>query len=187
MEGLIWIHEHMHSSDVFNQIVKCITFLGNAGIFWIVLAVILFCNKKTRIASLMMMVSLLVGYIFNDFVLKNIFARPRPFVEYEEFASYLNNINLDLPSGYSFPSGHAYSSFNCAVILMLFNKKLGILTIPTALAIALSRILLCVHYPTDVLAGAILGILTAVLVYYTYKLICRKVINKRRQQMRVNN
>ena len=186
MEGLIWVHQNLHGSNVFNQIVKFITLLGDGGILWIAIAVCLLFFKKTRVGAIVMLASLAVGFVFNDFVLKNIFNRARPFEEYSVCADFIKSLGMDLPAGNSFPSGHSYSAFNCAVVLALFNKKLGKITIPVALIIALSRIFLCVHYPTDVLVGSILGILTAVMSFAIYKFIIKKIHSKNRQKIRAS-
>jgi len=174
MEGLIFIHEHLHGSDFFNQFVRVITALGDVGFVWIALAVMFLFFRKTRRAGLVMLVSLAIGYVFNDFVLKNIIARPRPFAVNSEFAEFIKSIGMKFPSGFSMPSGHAYSSFNCALILTLFFKKKGAYSFIVATLIALSRIFLCVHYPTDVLLGAALGLLTALLVFITYRSIIKR-------------
>lgn len=184
MEGLIWINEHLHGNAIVNNIVKIITMLGDGGLIWIILGVCLLLFRKTRKSGLVMLISLAIGFIFNDFVLKVIIERPRPFAVNADILEFLRSVGYDLPSGYSFPSGHAYSSFNCAVILMLFNRKNGYYALPLAFLIAISRIFMCVHYPTDVLAGAILGTITALIVYMVYKRICRQVISSRRNKVR---
>lgn len=187
MEGLVWVHQNLHGSNVINQLVKFITLLGDGGIIWITIAVCLLFFKKTRMSAIVMLVSLAVGFVFNDFVLKNIFNRARPFEECTIFAEFIKSIGMELPSGNSFPSGHAYSSFNCALVLALFNKKAAKITISLATLIALSRVFLCVHYPTDVLVGAILGILTAIVSYSIYKLVLRKLKSRDRQKIRTIN
>ena len=184
MEGLIWVHENLHGIKWLDALAKIITFLGDFGLFWILLAVILFCFKKTRISAVVMAISLACGYMFNDVLLKNIIMRPRPFYENESFKDYLISMGLDLPIGYSFPSGHAFSSFNCAVILMLFNKKLGYVALPMATLIALSRPYICVHYPTDILVGSILGSLFAVCMFAVYKFVMKKLKNRYRNKIR---
>jgi len=184
MEGLIWVNQNLHSNVLFNHIVKIITLLGDMGIIWIALAICLLCFKKTRLSAVVMLVSLAVGFLINDFVLKQLFNRPRPFEVNGEFVTFLNSIKLPLPFGNSFPSGHTFSSFNCATILTCFSKKSGWLVYPLASAIALSRIFLCVHYPTDVLVGAILGVLTAIAVYAIYKKVCAILKAKQRQKVR---
>ena len=184
MEGLIWINENLHGSGFFNHLVKFITALGDTAIVWIAIAIVLFCFKRTRTCGLIMLISLAIGYLINDFILKNLFARARPFEVNQEIADFIKGIGMDLPSGYSFPSGHSYASFNCAVILLLFNKKMGFFTIPLATMIALSRVFLCVHYPTDVLVGCFLGILTAICVFVVFKRIVKARNARKRNYIR---
>lgn len=184
MEGLIWINNNLHSSAVLNGIAKALSFLGDAGIVWLILSCVLLCFKKTRRGAIAMLISLAIGHFINDNILKVIFQRTRPFDEYSAFKDYLASINYAIPGGYSFPSGHTFSSFNCAVILMLYNKKMGFLTIPLATLIGLSRIFLCVHYPTDVLAGAIIGSLVALAVFTLDRLITKKITAYKRSKIR---
>lgn len=186
MEGLIYINSHWHGSNVLNTIFKCITFLGEAGIFWIVLGLVLICFKKTRTSGIVMLVSLAVGYLINDIALKNIIARPRPFAVNSDIKDFLASINMKLPSGYSMPSGHSYVAFNGAMMLTLFHKKKGAPAFIFAFLIAFSRIFLCVHYPTDVLVGSILGIITAFVVYVCFKAIKRKIISNKREKIIIN-
>jgi undecaprenyl-diphosphatase len=84
---------------------------------------------------------------------KAIFHRHRPYVH-----------QLGPPSStYSFPSGHAATSFACATVLSAFVPRLRVPFFVLATLIALSRVYNGLHYPTDVLAGALLGVLTALL------------------------
>ena len=64
---------------------------------------------------------------------------------------------IALPKDYSFPSGHTLSSAIAATILTKSNLRFGFIAIPLALGIAFSRLYLYVHFPSDVLAAAILG------------------------------
>lgn len=186
MEGLIFVNEHLHCSTFWNEFFKCITFLGEAGIVWIVLGIILLCFKKTRISGLVLLVSLGIGFVFNDLVLKQLFARPRPFAINPDFERFLNSISMPLPSGFSMPSGHSYVAFNACVILTCFYKKKGSVSFILGILIAVSRIFLCVHYPTDVLVGAGLGSLTAILVFCCFRCIQRKSSARKREKIRSN-
>ncbi len=69
---------------------------------------------------------------------------------------------VDLPATYSFPSGHATVSFACATVLALAVPRLGLPLYALAALIALSRVYVGVHYPFDVLAGAVLGVAIAI-------------------------
>lgn len=83
--------------------------------------------------------------------LKLLFKRKRPYLVVEGIKKFIE------AGGYSFPSGHASLAFILATVLSGFYKKGKNLYFLAAL-IALSRIVLGVHYPTDVLAGSLLGI-----------------------------
>ena len=82
-------------------------------------------------------------------------------------------------SDFSFPSGHTLASFEAATVLMIRDKRFGIPALILAILIALSRLYLYVHYPTDVLAGALLGVFIGIfacfLVDKIYKRFERKI------------
>lgn len=133
--------------------------IGNAGIIWIILGIVLCFFKKSRRTGFMVLVSLLVGFIIGNLILKNVIARPRPC-----WVDTSVNMLIAIPKDYSFPSGHTLSSFTAATAVFLNNKKFGIPLIILAAIIGFSRMYLFVHYFTDVLAGAAIGILVAYLV-----------------------
>lgn len=167
---LEWINNHLHGSNIVNEVIKWISFLGDTGLIWIVIGALLLSIKGHRRFGLLLLISLLLGWVINDYILKLIISRDRPFATYPQFLLFIESIKMSKPSGSSFPSGHAFSSFNCAVILFFANKKkFGAVAIALAILIALSRVFLCVHYPTDVLAGAVLGSLAGYLAVFCYK------------------
>ena len=104
-----------------------------------------------------MAIALILVLLICNLTLKPIIARPRPFMLREEI-----ELIISAPSGFSFPSGHTASSFAAAVGLFIYHKKLGIAALIWAFLIAFSRLYMYVHYPTDVLAGMVIGILCAV-------------------------
>lgn len=130
-----------------------ITRLADSGIFWILLAVVFLFFKKTRKTGLMMGVALLCGLVVGNLTMKPLIARIRPY-DLNPSVTLL----IDKLHDFSFPSGHTLSSFEGATVLMIRDKRFGIPAIILASLIALSRLYLYVHYPTDVLVGAILGI-----------------------------
>lgn len=156
-------------NDILNPIMVGITSLGNAGIFWIILALVLICIKKTRKIGFTMAISLVLSLIFTNLIIKNVVDRPRPF-QYDETLKLL----VSKPIDSSFPSGHSSASFAAAVAIFMNNKKYGIPAIILALLIALSRLYVSVHFPTDVAAGIILGIIYGVSAGLIAKFICKK-------------
>ena len=151
---LLWIQEYLRN-PVLTPIVKVITTLGNGGAIWILLALLILMLPKTRKAGCMMMAALLGTLLINNILLKNLVARTRPY-EVIEGLTYL----VRRPSEYSFPSGHAGSSFAAAcVMLRRLPKRYGIPAFVLAILIALSRLYVGVHYPSDVLFGVISGVL----------------------------
>lgn len=154
---LDWIAEHLRCGFL-DAVMPLITKLGDAGIFWILLAVVLIILPKYRKAGLSMGVALLLGLLVCNVTLKPLIGRMRPYdYQLEVFG---REIALLIPPLHdaSFPSGHTIASFEGATALLLYDKKLGIPAMILAALIAFSRLYLYVHYPTDVLAAVVLGI-----------------------------
>ena len=144
-----------------DKIIPVISSLGNAGIVWILLMVVLFIIPKTRKSGLILFFALIVDMILCNGILKNLFQRVRPF-----------NVNTAVtlliakPGEYSFPSGHTAVSFAAASALFFAKeKKLWIPALVLAIIIAFTRLYLYVHYPTDVLGGILIGIISGFIGY----------------------
>ncbi len=160
------------TTPVLDVFFSFITHLGDAGAMWIVIAVLCLCFKKTRKCGVMLGIVLILGTLVGNVALKNIIARPRPFVQNPEM---LTNLLISAPHGYSCPSGHTLASVESAFIIFLNNKKWGIPALVVAALIAFSRMYLYVHFFTDILFGTVLGIALAYLVYYLTLKIERKI------------
>lgn len=144
---------------ILDPVMKIITSLGNAGIFWILLTVFLLIPRKTRKIGWMSACALLFSLLINNIFLKNLVARVRPYNAIEGLIPIIKK-----PSEFSFPSGHAGSSFASACVLYRkLPKKFGVPLLVLAILIAFSRLYVGVHYPTDVLAGAVTGIVCSYL------------------------
>ncbi len=168
---LDFIRENL-SSGFLDAVMPYITKLADDGIFWIILALVLLFFKKTRKVGAIMGVALVFGLIFGNLMLKPLIARIRP---YDFNPDAMNFLLVDTLSDFSFPSGHTLASFEGAGVLMFTHKKtLGYPALIIAFIIAFSRLYLYVHYPLDVLAGMILGILFAYLAYRLVNLIVKK-------------
>lgn len=155
---LFWIQNYI-VHPILTPIFKVITLAGNAGILWFIIALLLLVSKKTRPWSLAIVFSLILTGLVGNVIIKNLVARPRPFqILYFELL-------ISPPSGYSFPSGHTLSSFAAATALFCYNKKWGALAYVMAFLMGFSRLYFFVHFPTDVIVGAVLGLLLGWLGY----------------------
>lgn len=155
---LLYIQEHIRK-EWMNGFWRTITFLGDGGWFWILLAVVLLIMKKTRKAGVAAAIALVIGALITNVCLKNMVARVRPYDTYSALIPIVTK-----PIDWSFPSGHTCASFASAfVYFRLLPKKYGIPALVLACMIAFSRLYLGVHYPTDVLAGFFIGLLASVL------------------------
>lgn len=153
-EILLFIQEAVRN-PVLDPVMKLITTLGNAGIIWILITLLLLIMPRTRRIGCMSACALLITLLFNNILLKNLVARIRPYHVIEGLQPLVKK-----PREFSFPSGHAGSSFASACILFRkLPKKYGIWALVLAALISVSRIYVGVHYPTDILAGVITGIL----------------------------
>lgn len=153
---LLWIQDHVRSAAV-TPVVNVITHLGDVGVFWIVLTILLMIFRKTRRIGIACAISMAIGLVITNVVIKNWVARIRPY----ELIEGLELI-IERQKDFSFPSGHSTNSFACAwVIFRMAKKRYGVPTLVLAILISLSRLYVGVHYPTDVLAGAVIGILSA--------------------------
>ena len=158
MQFLRWLQNHMRS-DILNHIFVFITnFFGQAGIFWIAAAVLLLLFKKTRPAGIACAIALAVQGVLINLVIKPIVARPRPY----DACSLLIPLVTRLKD-YSFPSGHTGCAFSAAIVMAkMLPKKIGVPAVIIACLLGFSRMYVGVHYPTDVLAGALIGIGSAI-------------------------
>lgn len=154
--------------DELTPIIKFITHLGDSGIIWIVITIILLIFKKTRKAGVIAALALLGSLIINNLLLKNLIARTRPYDAIDAVRRL-----VEIQRDYSFPSGHSGSSFAASVGIFLglngkLRKWLGTILLILAFAIAFSRLYVGVHYPGDVLVGALDG---ALIGYLMHKLV----------------
>lgn len=159
-----FVQANFHN-PVTDAVFPVITYLGEAGIFWIALSLLLLFTKKYRRCAVLMLCAMAAAFVTGELIMKNIVCRPRPCQEFPDYVTML----IPPPGSYSFPSGHSSSSFAAAAVLLFFSKKWGLAATCMAALIAFSRIFLFVHYPTDVLAGTVLGIAFALLTLLVYR------------------
>ena len=156
---LDWI-QTLHT-PFLDKIMVFITRLGDAGIIWIVLSIVLLLIPKTRKSGAVMVVALVVDVLLCNIVLKNLVARTRPY----DVNTGVHLLVAKLHD-YSFPSGHtAASSASVTALYLAGEKKLWKFALVLACLIAISRLYLYVHDPTDVLGGILFGVISGYLGY----------------------
>ena len=162
MDGklLLWLKEAF-SHPVLDEIMIMISRLGNKGFIWIAIGVLFlllgFRNKIWRNRGFLVLFSLAANFLACNVVLKPLIDRTRPYY-------VLDYTPLIPPVGDpSFPSGHTSASFAAATAIYFINKKWGIAAYILAAVMGFSRLYLGVHFPTDVLAGALVGTAAAMI------------------------
>lgn len=155
--------QNIHN-PVLDKIMIVLSTIGDAGLFWIGVAILLICMKKYRKCGLQVAVAMLLTFIVGNLILKNMIHRDRPC-----WIDPSITLLVKLPSDFSFPSGHSMNGFTASVSILLCDKKLGIAAVILAAAIAFSRLYNFVHFPTDVIAGIVIGIVSALFVNYLFQ------------------
>ena len=148
---LDWLQQFRN--PVLDALAFFFNYAGEHGEIWIAFTLILLLFRRTRKAGLAMAIALISYLIAGDFILKPLFARPRPCD-----VNTAVTILVNRPHGHSFPSGHTASAFAAAFALWLQNRKLGVPALVLAAFIAFTRLYLYVHFPTDILGGVVLGL-----------------------------
>lgn len=157
---LLFIQEFIRN-DLLSAFFVPYTHMADVGQIWIILCAVALLFPKTRKAGALGLVSLLLGHIVNSEILKVLIQRPRPFADVAGLVTI-----IDPPSSTSFPSGHSCASFAAVGALLRVLRKetfwpqwgTVVLTV-MAVLMALSRIYVGVHYPTDIIAGSLVGLL----------------------------
>lgn len=169
---LLWIQDVVRQ-DWLNPLVEFYTHLGDAGILWIVLCIGFLFFKPTRKAGAVGLVALAIGFLCTNVTLKHLVGRDRPWLD---VAGLVPLIQEGDPN--SFPSGHTCASFAAASAWwrLLPKKWMKITAGIMAVCMGLSRLYVGVHYPSDVLVGALVGCFSG---WAAWKLCCHDTKRKK--------
>ncbi len=149
-------------------IMKYLTYLGDAGILFIILTLLLLSFKKTRLFGLVCATALIFDLLAVNIIIKPLVARARPFTFRPEILLLVKQ-----PVDFSFPSGHSAVSFAFAIAIGTYSPKYQLWAFVLAALMSFSRLYLYLHYPSDVLAGIAIGIICG----YLARLVWRRRLN----------
>ena len=156
--ALVWIEQNLRH-PIIDPIMFFFSWINNAGLWAILMVLMLLVYKKYRDVGVTAMVSLAMEFFLINVVVKPWVQRIRPYDVNEAI-----HILVETPTDYSFPSGHTGAAFAVAfVVLLCMSWKWGVSVIAVASMIAFSRLYNGVHYPTDVLGALVIAFVTALL------------------------
>ena len=162
-------------TPLLDKLMVFITSLGNAGIIWIVMTIVFLLIPKMRKTGAVMAAALIIDLLLCNVILKNLVARTRPYDVNTGVQLLVSRLH-----DYSFPSGHTAAAFASVTALYLEGeKKLWKPALVLACLIGISRLYLYVHYPTDVLGGALAGAISGYLGYRFVQTIFYRIKQKR--------
>ncbi|WP_446897118.1 phosphatase PAP2 family protein [Clostridium sp. LBM24168] len=156
---MLFINKYLKNK--YMDIFMCMmTKLGNMGAIWIAISTYLLTHKQYRYEGKAVLITLIISTIVGEGVLKNLIKRSRPF-------NMAKNIKVIIakPISYSFPSGHTLSSFAVASVLSEYFVEYEIIFMGLAFLISISRVYLCVHYPTDIIGGIVIGMVLSRVIF----------------------
>ena len=153
------INKNMKSKFLDRFMPKFTNLGGVVFITSFILALLIFGRGKIEDIGIQGAATLAISQVIT-YSLKSLLGRERPY----NILKNLNTFGIILKD-YSFPSGHTSASFSIATTIALNMPKLSILVLSIALFVGISRIYLGVHYPTDVVAGIVIGVGSAIVVH----------------------
>lgn len=140
-----------------NKIMILMSHLGNHGLIWFAFSIPFLFMNKWRLTGFTMLLAMAFAFFGGEITIKRIVGRVRPCKKEFEKDLLIKN-----PPEYSFPSGHTSSSFAVTTVISIMCPTWLLPALIISCLIAFSRMYLLVHYPTDVMAGIVFGIICGI-------------------------
>ena len=146
---------------------KLITFLGEKGIIFFILALALMCFSRTRKFGICLFGAVACGALITNIILKDTVERVRPYLADSTYYQWWEAIKAPEEDGFSFPSGHATAAAaGMTAICLMKGKKWIVPSVIWVLLMMFARNYLMAHYPSDVLFGALIGVASGFVAWY---------------------
>ena len=175
--SILYTIQNLRNPVLDSFILMLTNIMGSYGQIWIIVGVVLCFFRKTRSGGVAVLISYALVYLVGQFGLKDLIARARP-CHLDQAVELL----VKRPSSYSCPSTHTAWAFAAATSILLYFRKSGICVMIAAALIGFSRLYLFVHFPTDVLFGAVLGIALAFITVKVQQSVMRQLEARRMNQ-----
>ena len=162
---LLWIQENLRCA-LLDPLLTAYTHLGDMGLLWIVLSLVMLCFRPTRKAGCLSLCAMMLGLLCTNVALKHLVGRVRPWLTVEGLVPLIAENDPN-----SFPSGHSCAAFAAAGVWLraLPRRWMGAAGVVLAAVMALSRLYVGVHFPSDVLAGTCVGLLCSQAVWLAWE------------------
>ncbi len=161
--------------DILTFCMRAITFLGEKGVVLLLMALVLMCFRKTRRIGVCMFGAVCCGALITNVILKDWVCRTRPYETVgSDYTVWWRFVGMPTEEGFSFPSGHVTAAMaGMAALCLAGGRKYLWAAVPTVLLMAVSRMYLMAHYPSDVLTAMVVGLFSAIVAYAITKGIYR--------------
>ena len=168
----------------FTPFMRVITMIGEKGLLFFLLAIFLMLFPRTRKTGVCIFGAVCCGALLTSVILKDAVGRLRPFEAAEQFRQFWQFVGAPAEDGFSFPSGHVTAAAaGCAALVLERGKKYLPVSLGYVTLMCMSRNYLMAHYPSDVLVGALVGILSAVAAYLIAGWIFKTLRQHRKQPL----
>ena len=155
-----------HAGGLLTPLCKLITLLGEKGILFFLLSLALMCFARTRPLGVCIFGAVCCGALITNILLKDWVARPRPFETLAVYRDWWLSIGAPAEDGFSFPSGHVTAAAAGMGALCFMRGRRWIWpAVGVVLVMMFSRNYLLAHFPSDVIAAALIGVFSAWVAY----------------------
>ena len=168
----------------FTPFMRIVTLIGEKGLLFFLLALVLMVFPRTRKTGVCVFGALCCGALITNIILKDTICRLRPFEASEQFRAFWQFVGAPPEEGFSFPSGHVTAAAaGCTALVLERGRRYILPGAGYVLLMCMSRNYLMAHYPSDVLAAALVGGLSAAAAYLIAGCIFKALRRRRKQPL----